>query len=410
MAFYTPTSSSKVIDANNQLIIGTTYSSIASTQVGPTINPSNNNNEYFGGGDMGVNGGGVAVGCGRMVIGAWRASSGYGKIYIYDFSGNLIAAVANPVNTSSSDYFGQSIAIGSNVIVVTCSGYSISGYNYGAFFIYDLNGNLQRTIIGGTANRTLGSSVSVGSGIIAVSDATGAWVYLYDINGNLINNLNGGGNFHYSPNVWGNSIAIGNGRLVVGDAWYDGGPSYWGKAFVYNPNALWYGSTSYITTMEGTSYGDNFGRSVAVGCGRIVVGQTSKIYIYDLNGILIKTLSSSNGYTPPSYAVPSVAVGSGRIVIGRYSTLSSYLDGGAIVICDLDGNILETITNPGGNTTDNFGSSVAINSGVLVVGSGGYSSYKGAFYYYKLNNTIDIQYDVVLDSVANSTNTIIYPY
>jgi hypothetical protein len=196
---------------------------------------------------------------------------------------------------------------------------------------------------------------------------------------------------------------------VVGDAWFDGGTYAGGKVFVYNPSALSSGSLSYTTTLRGTTGNyDLFGYSVAVGCGRIVIGQTNRIYIYDLNGNLIKTLSSSNGYTPPSSAYPSVSVGSGRIVIGRYSTSSP--DGGAIVICDLDGNILETITNPGGSTTDNFGSSVAINSGVLVVGSGGYSSNKGAFYYYKLNNTIDIQYDVVLDSVANSTNTIIYPY
>ena len=78
-----------------------------------------------------------------------------------------------------------------------------------------------------------------------------------------------------------------------------------------------------ITASDGAS-GDDFGNSVAIGNGRIVVGayldadngsQSGSAYIFDLAGTQLAKITASDGAADDLFGY-SVAVGNGRIVVG----------------------------------------------------------------------------------------------
>ena len=89
-------------------------------------------------------------------------------------------------------------------------------------------------------------------------------------------------------------------------------------------------------TASGSSLG--FGTSVAVGSGKIVIGEyiNNLTDIFDLDGNQLNKITASDGAADDRFG-DSVAVGSGRICVGAYFTPTPGARGG-IYIYDLDGN------------------------------------------------------------------------
>jgi sugar lactone lactonase YvrE len=123
--------------------------------------------------------------------------------------------------------------------------------------------------------------------------------------------------------------------------------------------------------------GDRFGFSVAVGSGRIVVGaysdndngtQSGSVYIFDLDGNQLAKITASDGATLDAFGF-SVAVGSGRIVVGAHRDNDNGTESGSVYIFDLDGAELAKITASDAAATDEFGLSVSVGSGRIVVGA-----------------------------------------
>ena len=201
---------------------------------------------------------------------------------------------------------------------------------------------------------------------------------------------------------FGRSVAVGSGRVVVGVSRKDiNSNADQGAAYIYDLNG---DEVAIITASDGAD-GDRFGHSVAVGSGRIVVGagndddngaDSGSVYIFDLNGIELKKITASDGAASDFFG-RSVAVGSGRIVVGAYgNNVGSNVDQGSAYIYDLDGNQLGIITAFDGNMNDRFGYSVAVGSGRIVVSAylddiNGTNS--GSAYIYKTPDVITA-YDV----------------
>ena len=131
-----------------------------------------------------------------------------------------------------------------------------------------------------------------------------------------------------------------------------------------------------ITSSDGASE-DRFGISVAVGCGRIVVGangdadngsNSGSAYIFDLDGNQLAKITASDG-AADDYFGGEVAVGNGRIVVGAWGNDDDGDRSGSAYIFDLDGTQLAKITASDGAGGDNFGYSVAVGSGRIVVGA-----------------------------------------
>lgn len=231
-----------------------------------------------------------------------------------------------------------------------------------------------------------------------------------------------------SDDIFGYSVGIGHNRVVVGEQ-RDG---LLGKAYVYDTKGNKLFTLNPNDKATETLYGRGFGRSVAIGDGRIAVAawadditsgsnsENGSVYLYDINGSYIRKFGyqrnrlsgvnksgfywGSGGTSfPTNFAYGSsggqnLAIGSGRIVVGSPGQEFTQLVGndvnsvGQVYIFDLNGNPLYTIrptiaeADWGGSgdferdTTfaygafDYFGEIVVVGCGRIVVGMGGYSS------------------------------------
>jgi hypothetical protein len=89
-------------------------------------------NDYFGGS--------VAVGSGRIVVGARfddDKGTSSGSAYVYDLNGNLITKIT-ALDGASGDYFGGSVAVGSGRIVIGATGDDDKGSDSGSIYIYTI--------------------------------------------------------------------------------------------------------------------------------------------------------------------------------------------------------------------------------------------------------------------------------
>ena len=114
----------------------------------------------------------VAVGSGRIVVGAYLDDdngSASGSAYIYDLDGNQLAKITAS-DGAADDYFGISVAVGSGRIVVGALFDDDNGTDSGSAYIFDLDGNQLSKITAsdGAADDLFGWSVAVGSGRIVV--------------------------------------------------------------------------------------------------------------------------------------------------------------------------------------------------------------------------------------------------
>jgi len=330
-------------------------------------------NDYFGYS--------VAIGYGRIVVGAIYDDddgSNSGSAYIFDLDGTQLAKITAS-DASDSDYFGNSVSIGSGRIVV--GAYGANSTN-GAAYIFDLNGNqiAKITASDGASNDKFGISVAVGSGRIVVGsddDDNGAdsgSVYIFDLDGNQLAKIKPSDGAAYK--YFGNSVAIGCGRIVVGAAFDDDNGSGSGAAYIFDLDG---NELAKITASDG-DVNDYFGRSVAVGLNRIVVSAygdsdnglySGSAYIFDLNGNQLAKIKPSDGAVMDAFGYSPIAIGSGRIVVGSLFDDDNGSSSGSAYIFDLDGNELAKITASDGASDDQFGCSAAVGSGRIVVGAFG---------------------------------------
>ena len=287
----------------------------------------------------------VAVGCGKIIVGAdGDADNGAftGSLYIYDLDGTNEVKKIDP-NGATYDYFGSSVAVGSGRIVVGAFGDDDNDIQSGSAFIYDLNGNEVGIITAsdGATYEYFGRSVAVGCGKIVVgangdTNTNGA-AYIYNLDGTnevKITASDGAANDEF-----GQSVAVGCGRIVVGAERKDVGINTdQGAAYIFDLDGNQLG---IITASDGAA--DNYyGYSVAVGSGRIVVGAYYKdigsnirqgsAYVYDLDGNEVGIITASNGDASDLFGY-SVAVGCGKVVVGAHGVnIGSNADQGSAYI------------------------------------------------------------------------------
>jgi len=329
------------------------------------------------------------VGIGSTLIASY---TDYGIPYLWK-SGDITTTPSNETKitddgTQSGTEFGVSVAVGSCRIVVGAWRSDVgSNTDQGSAYIFNLDGNQLGIITAsnGAAYDFFGHSVAVGDGRIVVgaygNDDNGSFsgsAYIFDLDGNQLGIITasdaaGGDHFGYS-------VAVGCGRIVVGARYNDvGSNSNQGSAYIFDLD----GNQLGIITASNGAASDYFGYSVAVGSGRIVVGapyddvgpkvNQGSAYIFNLNGNQLGIITASDGAAYDNFGW-SVAVGSGRIVVGAPyddNTLYAINDHGSIYIFDLNGNQLEKIISPNGVAGDLFGDAVAVGSGRIVVGARG---------------------------------------
>jgi len=348
----------------------------------------------------------VAVGCGRIVLGAIGDDDNGGQsgsAYIFDLDGTQLAKITAS-DGAATDYFGTSVAVGNDRIVVGAYGDDDNGSDSGSAYIFDLDGTqlAKITASDGAATDYFGLSVAVGNGRIVVGakgddnipNNSGS-AYIFDIDGTQLTKITASD--ANSGDEFGSSVAVGSGRIVVGAPGDDDNGSNSGSAYIFDLDGT---QLAKITASESGSQVE-FGSSVAVGSGRIVVGAYNRrsAYIFDLDGTQLAKITPSDGDV--NYFGYSVAIGNGRIVVGAYGDDDNGNNSGSTYIFDLDGTQLTKITASDGAADDQFGSSVAIGSGRIVVGAfgdGDNGSVSGSAYIYNTNEYYDDYVEKIADN------------
>ena len=217
----------------------------------------------------------VAVGNGRIVVGANYSDAGgtdSGAAYIYTLGGNLIKKVI-PTDSAQQDYLGTSCAVGSGRIVVGAYGNDDNGLTSGSAYIYDLYGNNEIKINApdGAAGDSFGKSVAIGNGRIVVgapladngSNSNAGAAYVYDLLGNYLFKLTGSGT---TEHFFGTDVAAASGHIIVGEP-----GSQLTNVFDASTGSLLYNQQP---TYFGSPLSD-LGHRVAIGQGVAVFGSTT---------------------------------------------------------------------------------------------------------------------------------------
>jgi len=285
-----------------------------------------------------------------------------------------------------------------------------------SIYISDFNSALLGTLGDPQYQDYFGFSVAVGSGKIVVgvlgddlNTTLSGSVGLFDLNGNVLALFAEDAD---QNDQFGTSVAVGSGRIVVGvpeDHYFNNADA--GSIYVFDLNAKGipsftsgpgympriFAGTPADQTDGDVAAQDHFGTSVAVGSSRIVVGapynddtggDSGSAYIYDLTGRIVKKIVASDAGADDQFGY-SVAVGSGRIVVGAPKNDDTTSNTGSAYIFDLDGNLVKKIVASDAYTGDWFGYSVAVGSGRIVVAAPFATNQStGAAYIYDLNGNL----------------------
>ncbi len=281
----------------------------------------------------------VSVGDGLVVVGApFEASSGNGgagNAYVYDKeTGGLVFTLASP-NAAVLGFFGYSVSVGDGSVVVGAPGEDGSGVAAaGRVYVFNsATGILELSLSNPTpqVGGFFGGSVGIWGGTVAVGapseTAAGQTragnAYLFTSQqGNFESALISpnpvvGGNFGYSVAGSGGQVAIGAPRET------SSGLATAGNAYVFDSNT---GSLHFMLSSPNVQTAGFFGGSVSMGEGRVVVGATDEqiagqneagnAYVFDgVSGGLASTLVSPNQRSFGNFGF-SVGIGEGRIVVG----------------------------------------------------------------------------------------------
>lgn len=256
-----------------------------------------------------------------------------GNAYLFSTSGTLVATLHTPLPQSGS-YFGYSIAVAGNLVVVGAPGENLSaGPLEGAAYVFSAStGNLLWTLASpnGQSDGLFGYSVAISGGKIVVGApgeggfAGAAYVFSASTGDELFalsDPLAGSNDF-------GVSVAAGGSTIVVGAPGQDFGANLSaGEAFVFSSSL---GSLKADVVTPNPVTGGEFGSSVADNGGTIVVGAEYETAFGVQNAGNIYTVNPSNGAVLDRYNSPdptaygefgvSVAIGpAGVIVAGEPS-------------------------------------------------------------------------------------------
>ena len=204
-----------------------------------------------------------------------------------------------------------------------------------------------------------------------------------------------------SDDNFGEIVAIHNGYIVIG-APYDDHPATgdddYGSVYVYRLERGEFRLLQHIKNPDkGSPDDDRFGISVAISDGYIVVGapldnvptnNEGSVYVYRLERgefRLLQHIKNPEPETRDNFGF-SVAIHDGFIVVGNNDNSANSGSGYVFRLERGEFRLLQHIKNPdkGSPENDYFGSSVAISDGFIVVGAGGDNDVSGSVYVYRL--------------------------
>lgn len=244
----------------------------------------------------------VAIDAGRVLVGEPGDGNGVGVAHLFDVaSGALIQTFRHPLaSITGNDHFGSSVSIDGDLILIGAGGYGVPG---DAHLFNATSGELLHTFSSPSPSivDVFGASVALRNGKALIGSAIrpnlagGAGkAYLFDaLTGYLINTL---GNpaappvfpSMFTQDFFGGSVAMDDDFIVVGAAGDDSAGSDTGRAFVFDAG----GNYRHAIDAPGLNSTSFFGVSVAVDAGKALVGASNFEGANESNGAYLFDLES----------------------------------------------------------------------------------------------------------------------
>jgi|GEM_PF-1221731 len=302
----------------------------------------------------------VAVAGDVAVVGAYGEDTGgtvAGAAYVFERNaggtnawGQVRKLVAS--DAAGTDYFGRSVAVAGDVIVVGAYGEDTGGGEAGAAYVFERN--LPGTNLWGEVKKLMASDAE-------------------------------------ASDYFGFSVAVAGDTIVVGASQEDAAATNAGAAYIFERNA-WgtnaWGEVSKLTASDAEE-ADNFGKAVAIAGDVAVISSAFEdsrgnnagaAYVFERNAGgtnawgQVKKLTASDAEAGDGFS-QSVAVSADVVMIGAYSEDSAGdMAGAAYLFARNAGgtnawNEVRKVTAPDAEAYDVFGHSVALAGDVAVVGA-----------------------------------------
>ncbi|MFT5424694.1 MAG: hypothetical protein ACI89L_002492 [Phycisphaerales bacterium] len=375
----------------------------------------------------------IAINSGVVVVGAYsddnENGSNAGAAYLFDAATGLQTAKLLPSDGAASDYFGISTAIENGVVAVGAYGDDDNGSYSGSVYLFDASTGSQIAKIlpnDGQVQAYFGYSVAIHNGVVAVgafgnndNGLSSGSAYLFDAaTGNQIAKLlpsdGAAGDF------FGLAIAIDNGVVAVGaypDDNENGSTS--GSAYLFD--AATGLQTAKLLPSDGAA-SDYFGFSIAIDSGVVAVGayydddngsNSGSAYLFDAaTGIQTAKLLPTDGAADDQFGW-AIAIDNGVVAVGtnRDDNENGSYAGSAYLFDAATGTQISRILPSDGQANDFFGDSIAIENGVVAVGANGdddNGSYAGSAYRFDLNPDPDADGLGDLDEYFLGTNPLLF--
>jgi hypothetical protein len=306
-------------------------------------------------------------------------------VYLYDVSSGAQLSKLVPAGGAAGDRFGTSVAMSSGLVVVGAPFADDSGANSGAAYVFDAATGIQLLKLlpnDGAAGDEFGSAVAIDGFTIAVGakrdDDLGSdsgSVYLFDVLSGAqsakLHASDGGLNYNF-----GEALDLDAGVLVVGAHWANGSSFFSGAAYLFDVGG--FGQLAKLTALDGGAF-DFFGASVAIDGGVVVVGarsatphgkESGSAYLFDVaTGTQTFKLDSSGSGIFAHFGF-SVAIDGGLAAIGVAEDNVGGFASGSVALFDVaTGTELAQLVATDAEPLDELGTSVAIESGVVVAGA-----------------------------------------
>lgn len=295
-----------------------------------------------------------------------------GAVYLFDAGTGDRIAKLHPDDAAANSSFGWKLAMRDGMLIVGAYRDDGGGSNAGAAYIFDAASGAQLVKLVSDdlgALDEFGDGVAIDGGVAAVAAPRIEAVYLFDATtGQQLHKLERGG----AP--FGDSVALAGGRVVIGDRTFQ---TNRGSAYLYDVATGM--ETDMLLASDGASR-DEFGFSAAMMGGLVVVGAplddnsngdgAGAAYMFDAaTGAAITKLTAAAGQEDGDFG-RSVAVAGGLVVVGAPRAISLQ-PGEAILFDGATGQELAVLTPSARVSQDLFGGSVGISGDTIVVGSQG---------------------------------------
>ena len=291
-------------------------------------------------------------------------------------------------DASAFDFFGTSVAISGNSVVVGAHGDDDDGTQSGSAYVFTCVDNTwsmqaKLTANDAAAGDMFGESVAISGNSIVVgarfdNDSGSAYVF-HHCGSTWTQQAKLTANDAGADDMFGESVAISGNSIVVGSCLDDDAGMNSGSAYIFHRSDNSWSQQAKLIANDATANG-TFGRSVAISGNSVVIGaagnrtKSGKAYIFNRSGnTWIQqaklTANDASGFEQFGF---SVDISGNSVVVGAPSDDDHGRNSGSAYVFTRSNNMWSMQTKLTANdaaVNDLFGNSVAISGGSIVIGA-----------------------------------------